>query len=298
MAVVSCAESIGGTGLSGKYGETFTFTRKWKIRVDDPATPKVLISRFPGVYFGAPHPEFSDHRAMEFELSDDDGVGMWWLLVVKYYIPPKENTPDDSTGMPKDLWTATGSTTSIPVFQDNGAANSGTKQTLTNSAGDPIEDLEREASDFGLTLTKCYADTAWSALAMTHSNSVNNGTWNAGAARTWKVAFRGATPKEMTVSGSSNSTKKYWETTWEFAYRADTWDLKPWDVGFNQKVDSSGNPSSVGTKRAAVLGADKKPVKQPVALTMGVAKTAGEKPDALTFRVYPEVSFSSFGTPS
>jgi hypothetical protein len=82
-------------------------------------------------------------------------------------------------------------------------------------------------------------------------------------------------------------------------YRAETWDLSPWNTGFNQRVDSSGNPSAAGTNRAAILGADKKPVKSPVALTAGgVAKPAGEKPDAITFRVYREVSFSTFGDPS
>jgi len=293
MAVISSAEVITGTGLSGKYGESFVFSRKWKIRVDDPKTPKVLISRFPGVFFGAAHPEFGDHKAMEFELADDDGVGMWWLLTVKYYIPPKENTPDSATGMPKDDWRATGSTTSIPVFLDKD------KKGIANSAGDPIEDLEREASDFGLSLTKFYADLSWSSLAQTHSNSVNSSTWNGGAARTWKVAFRGAVKKEMTVSGASNSTKPYWETSWEFVYRAETWDLAPWNTGFNQRVDSTGSPNAAGTSRAAILGADKKPVKSPVALTAGgVAKAAGQAPDSITFRVYPEVSFTAFGTPS
>jgi hypothetical protein len=84
---------------------------------------------------------------------------------------------------------------------------------------------------------------------------------------------------------------------WEFAYREEKWDHKPWDVGFNQLVDSQGNPTASGTQRAAVLGADKKPVKAPVALSSGVAKTPGQKPDALTFRLYRETDFSVFGTP-
>jgi hypothetical protein len=69
-------------------------------------------------------------------------------------------------------------------------------------------------------------------------------------------------------------------------------------VGFNQLVGSDGSPSTSGTKRSAILGADKKAVKSPVALSGGVAKTAGLKPDALTFRCYREESFTPFGTPS
>jgi hypothetical protein len=293
MAVVKVDEVIGGTGLSGKYGESFTFTRKWRIRVDDPKTSKVVISRAPGVVFGAGHPDFADHKAMEFDLSDEDGVGMFWIITVKYYIPPKENTPDDTTGMPKDDWKATGSTTTVPCYKDKD------DNPIVNSAGDPLEGLELEASDAALTLTKCYSDTAWSSIASSQSNTVNSSTWNGYPARTWKVEFRGATKKEMTVSATSGSaTKPYWETSWEFRYRADKWDLAPWDVGFNQLVNSSGTPTSGGTQRAAVLGADKKPVRQPVALSNGVAKTAGQKPDVLNFRAYRETNFSVFGTPS
>jgi len=293
MAVVAVNEVISGTGLSGKYGESFTFTRKWRIRVDDPKTSKVIISRAPGITFGAGHPDFSDHKAMEFDLSDEDGVGMFWMLVVKYYIPPKDNTPDASTGMPKDDWRANGSTNTIPAFTNKDGVS------ICNSAGDPIEGLEIEASDFGLSLTRFYADLSWVAIATSRSNAVNSDTWNGSAARTWKAEFRGAVKKEMTVSASSGSaTLPYWETSWEFRYRADKWDLRPWDVGFNQLVTSTGTPSTSGTLRAAVLGADKKPVKQPVALYQGIAMAAGTLPAALTIRAYKEATFSVFGNPS
>jgi hypothetical protein len=292
MAVVAINEVIGGTGLSGKYGESFVFSRKWRIRVDDPRTSQVIISRAPLVKFNDPHPDFANHKAMEFDLSDEDGVGMFWLLVVKYYIPPKDNTPDETTGLPKDDWRATGSTNTVPAFKDKDGVS------ICNSAGDPLEGLEIEASDFGLTLTRFYADTSWKDIAKTHSNSVNSAYWNTSPERTWKAEFRGAVLKELTVSAYSGaSTKTYWETSWEFRYRAEKWDLSPWDVGFNQLVTSTGSPSSSGTQRASILGADKKPVKQPVALGSGIALAAGTKPSALSFRVYKEAPFSVFGTP-
>ena len=291
MAVVNVDEVIGGTSLSGKYGETFTFTRKWRIRVDNPTTSKVVISRATGVFFGASHPDFANHKAMEFELSDEDGVGMFWMMTVKYYIPPKENTPDPATGMAKDDWKATGSTTSVPAFKDKDGT------ILTNSAKDPLEGLEYEKSDFGLTLTKCVADLSWVAVAVSRSNAVNSDAWNGSAVRTWKAEFRGANKKESTVSGASDSTQVYWETTWEFRYREETWDLAPWDIGFNQLVQSDGTPSMSGTKRSSILGADKKPVKQPVALAGGVALPAGTPPNALALRVYKEQTFSVFGVP-
>lgn len=292
MAVVSCLEVARGTGVSGKYGETFTFTRKWLIRVDAPATSRVTIANAANVRFGDGYPEFTNHKAMEFDLTEESGDGMVWMLVVRYYIPPVEKTPDPTTGMPKDCWSGAGSTTSIPVFKDKD------DNKIVNSAGDPLEGAERESSEFTLTLTKCYADLSWSPIAKSHSNTVNASTWNGSSPRTWKAAFRSANKKEATVSGSDNQTKPYWEVTWEFHYREETWDYRPWDVGFNQLVDSTGAPNGSGSSRAAVLGADKKPVKAPVALSSGVAKAAGSEPDALTFHLYQESDFSVFGAPS
>lgn len=46
-----------------------------------------------------------------------------------------------------------------------------------------------------------------------------------------------------------------------------------------------------GTKRAQIKGQDGKPVRQPVALQNGMAKAAGDPPDALAFEVYEKVDF-------
>jgi hypothetical protein len=227
---------------------------------------------------------------MEFDCTEESGDGMMWSITVRYYIPPVDNTPSPSTGMPVDSWSGSGTTITIPVFEDKDGAK------IVNSAKDPLEGAEKESSEFTLNLTKCYPDLSWSPIAESQSNTVNSSTWNGSEPRTWKVAFKSASKKEAT-SSSADTTKPYWETTWEFSYRKETWDYKPWDVGFNQLVDSSGNPTFDGSQRAAVLGADKKPVKAPVALSYGVAKPAGSAPDSLTFRLYEETDFSVFGTP-
>jgi hypothetical protein len=227
---------------------------------------------------------------MEFDLSEESGDGMVWSVTVKYYIPPAELTPDDATGFPQDCWSASAATTTIPLYKDKDGA------LIVNSAKDPIEGAEREASDFSIVLTKAYSDLTWSSQATQYSNTVNSTTWNGSAPRTVKVAFRSANKKSNT--GGTGESLPYWEVVWEFAYRAETWDFKPWDVGFNQLVSGDGTPTASGTARAAILGADKKPVKSPVALSSGVAKPAGSAPDALTFKLYPEKNFSVFGTPS
>lgn len=281
-----------GTGVSGKYGETFTFTRKFKVRADSPAVTMPEIFNATGVSYGDAHPDFPPCLAMEFDISDADDVGLIWEVAWKYYVPPADNKPDDPLGWPADYWTASGSTSTIAIWKDKDG------NEIVNSAGDPLEGLERESSDFAWQHTKFYANTSWQTAAMACSNSVNNAVWSGGAERTFKCAFKGATKKALALP--SGVELPYWETNWEFLYRADNWDLKVWDVGFAQLVDDEGIPTTSGSKRAVILGQDKKPVRQPVALNNGMAKAAGEPPDELdpAPRVYPEVNFSDyFGAP-
>lgn len=300
MAVVGWRETAKGKKVSGKYGESNTYSRAFLIRVDHPATSEVAICRAPGIVYGAAHPAQPACKAMEFSLDMADDVGLWWTLSVTYYAPPPEAVPDEN-GIPEDSWAASGGTSTGPAFQDRDG------ETIVNSAGDPLEGLERENDDISWTLTKCYTGLGWNSTRLASSNTVNSSSWNGGAAGTWKVNFRSAQKKTIarTETGGSGqapedgtnapdqgseSTLTYWETVWEFRYRAAGWALKPWNVGFNELVSGS---------RQAIVGADGKAVKQPVALTSGgAAKPAGQAPDALAFDVYESSNFSVFGEPS
>lgn len=300
MAVVGWRETAKGSGVSGKFGESNTYKRCFLIRVDHPATSKVAICRAPGVVYGSPHPDQADCKAMDFDLAMSDDVGLWWTLSVSYYMPPPGEVPTEA-GIPEDSWAASGGTSTAPAFEDiDGYA-------IVNSAGDPLEGLERENDDISWTLTKCYYDLSWNSLRLSQSNTVNASAWNSGAAGTWKVNFRGAQKKAVTKttasgtgaapSDGSNAANdgtedklEYWETTWEFRYRSGGWELKPWDVGFNELVSG---------QRQAIVGADGKAVKQPAALNSnGTAKTPGSAPDVLAFEVYGSSNFNVFGNPS
>lgn len=301
MAVVGWRETIRGAKVSGKFGESFTYGRTFLIRVDHPATPITSISRAPGIVFGAPHPAQPACRAMEFECSPADDVGLWWQLSVSYYVP---ETKPDADGIPEDIWAAGGSVSTGPVFEDIAG------EAIANTAGDALEGLERENDDISWTLTKCFNDMSWQLLRVLKSNTVNNATWQGGEPGTWKVNFRGATKKEITTTTQGNQaaavgqaggdaapfdgeegTVTYWETTWEFRYRAGGWALKPWNVGFNQIQDGY---------KVAILDDDGKPVSQPVALTsQGEAQLNNVKPITLEFDIYGSSDFaSSFGEPS
>lgn len=300
MAVVGWRETAKGKKVSGRFGESNTYTRSFLIRVDHPATSEVAICRAPGIVYGAAHPAQPACKAMEFSLDMADDVGLWWTLSVTYYAPPPEAVPDEN-GIPEDSWAASGGTSTGPAFQDIDG------DTIVNSAGDPLEGLEQENDDISWTLTKCYSDMSWNTIRQDQSNTTNAAEWNGAAPGRWKVNFRGAQKKTIATATTgtsgpspndgtnapaegSESTSSYWETTWEFRYRKDGWALKPWDVGFNELVSG---------ERQAIVGADGKAVKQPVALTSaGAAKPAGEAPDALAFDVYDSSNFSVFGEPS
>lgn len=312
MAVVGWREIVKGSGVSGKYGDSNTYTRCFLIRVDHPGTSKVQIASAPGIVYGSPHPDQSNCKAMEFDCQHGDDVGLWWTLTVRYYIPPPETTPEEN-GLPKDCWAANGGTSTGPAYKDV------TGSTIVNSAGDPLEGIERENDDISWTLTKAYEDLEWNTTRLEKSNTVNESTWNDGDPGTWKVNFRGAQKKEITQKtttgggddqgdgtyspATATETKlSYWEVHWEFRYRREGWNAKPWDVGFNQLCDSSGNPSTSGSERRAILGKDGKAVKQPVALASGIAKPAGQAPDIANggdgFEIYEQTSFTVFGEPS
>ncbi len=294
MGVVYCNEVAAGTGASGKFGESLKITRKWTIRVDDPTTSRLAIVNANGVIWGDPHPDNADLRAMEFDLSPADDVGMRWVNTVTYYIPPAQQEPDEN-GAPKSYWEATGGSKVVPCFVDVDG------NTITNSADDPLEGLEREASEWSWSLTKFYFDDDWAADAIACTNTTNQAGWSGGAVDTWKCQFKGAKRRDYTAADGTKSVCV--ETHWEFRYDAEKWILKPWDVGFMEKCDANGVTSATGTFRAAIIGKDNKPVKQPVALMNGVARAVGDPPVVINggngVRVYARSDFGgTFGEPS
>ena len=290
MSVVSCHEVIAGTSASGKFGESIRLTRKWGVRVDNPSTNKGLIVGANGVNWGDAHPDLADCRAMEFEMSNSDDVGMRWTVTVTYYVPPP-NKKVTEEGIPADYWEASGGTSTVPCFE----TADDPPETITNSAGDPLEGLERERSEFGWSLTKFYTDDTWSTDAVTASNTVNDGEWSGCPAKTWKVEFKSAKLREITDT-SDGSAIACVETHWEFRYDAATWMSKPWDVGFMQLTGSG--------ERETIKGADGKAVKQPVALdTDGSALPPGTKPLVINNNegvdIYAQSDFGTlFGNPS
>lgn len=266
---------LDGTSVAGKFGESLQITERWQIRVESPAVNKAdllaYVSQTSGVTWGSAHFEFPALKAMEFDLSPDGKDGLRWTLAVRYYIPPAAKQPKEN-GVPEDVWERSGGTTTVPAFTDKDGV------TICNSAGDPLEGLEKEREESSWTLVKYYTSNASLETDIAaYAGKVNGYPWAGGAVKTWKCYFKGA--KSQSVSKldgvDDGELLKYIESRWEFRYEPTTWKLMPWDVGFMELVSG---------ERRTIVGNDGKPVKQPVGLnTNGTRKSPGTKPDVINY---------------
>ncbi len=295
MAWVTYDRVLRGTGVQGKYGESWTATRRWTIRVDSPLTTEAEIiagvTATMGITFGSAHPAFAALKAMEFECAPETDDGMRWALTIRYYVPPPEKTIQ-ANGIPADFWERSGGTTSVPAFRDSSDV------MITNAAGEPIEGLEKEREESSWTLTKYYTTDALLTADITgYAGRVNSAEWAGGAAKTWKAYFKGAKKTSISrLDGQQDSgTLDFIEGRWEFRYDPGTWKAMPWDVGFMELVSG---------QRKVILGNDQKPVKQPVALNSnGTKRTPGQAPSVIRggagADLYLTANFTTgFGTPS
>lgn len=299
MSVVSCTYQPSKATGSGAFRESHRLSETWMVRVDapPPTTSVMAILTAPAVGYGTPHFTMPSLKAMQWSYAAADSAGMLWAVTIEYYVPIVDVDP--TTGLPMDVWTAKGATVNLPFFRDKDG------NVLKNSAGDPLEGMERELCFLGWSLVRSYVSLAAALSAVKAvNNRTNSDTWPTtsafGLADTWKCSVTGMTKKVIvTQSGATQTAARYWEVAYDIDYREETWHCKPWDMGFSQRVNSSGVPSGTGTNRATILGVEGRPVKQPVALSNGVALSPGTPPVALDFDPYSKAVFATvFGEPS
>lgn len=298
MAVVWYRELPRERSQSGKYGETYVYKRAWLIRVDDPSTSLVDITDAAGVEWLSEHPDDASCKALEFDTKPTDETGLLYTYTVTYQVPPVNNKDaggeEEQPGQMQQLmklpiWSAGSSVVTVPCWKDKDG------EVITNSAGDPLEGLEKEEAELRLSLTQYFpSHTNWASTARTYTNAVNSDTWNGGAPKTWKCQGCSA---QVGSENVGTATLIYWEVTWEFVYREDTWNLKPWDVGFHERCDENQTPSQSGDKRKVITTVTKTPVKSPVALSGGVALPPGSPPEVINsgngVEVYQQQAFGT-----
>lgn len=277
MAVVDSREMFRGRSRQTTYGDVPVYTRVFLVRVDDLNTDLQDISAEPGINWLDAHPENANALLVDSNVQQDGDSPFHYRLTFTYRAA--EDLDEDPMSRPAQF-SFSGSLASAPAFWyfPNGGDNS-TKRVIVNSAGDPIGGLDRDEGEFTVSITINKAPPFDYAKAQSYVGAINSDSWSGGAPKTWKC---------MSITGNRkieevNDTKYlYWETNATLAYRSNGWDLQTWDVGFNQIVG--------GARRKIMAGSE--PVSEPAALSGGVAKTPGQPPDLLTFRIYRMLTFS------
>jgi hypothetical protein len=280
--------------LSGKVQETDAYTRSFLVKASSMGESLIDISNAPGIALKDAHPENEAIKCMEYDVKCVDDSGLLFQVDFKYYAPPPDLQEDDG-GLPapgaiegfgkKPTWSAGSSVTTGPVLKDRDG------DVIKNSAGDPYEDIVKEFAEFRLGVTM-YAWTAseWQGIAYAYTNAINADTWNSGPPGTWKCQGCSAQLVTESLNGTSYTL---WEINWEFAYRADKWNLQLIDIGYAERVDAQGEPSQNGNKRRGIRDPNGKPVPGPVPLDgMGGAAEPGVVVTNI-FEVYQELSFGS-----
>lgn len=264
------------------------------VRVGSSGVDLNTIKQAAGFEIGAGGVGDSICKSISVKASDD--AGLLYEVTASYEPKDKKDGEDPDNPEPGELpamvWSASGSSSTVPCYMDEGGA------IIKNSAGDPVEDLEKEQAEFALTLSIPYATHGqFLAVAKKYVDKCNNGDWNGGAQHTWLCRFRSAQVERK-------SGIVYWAASFEFAYRAETWKLMPWDLGFHEMFggyDQTGNPQDGAGKRRTILGEDGKPIKQPVALNnAGRPLAPGAAPLVINngqgVKVYKEENFgAAFG---
>jgi hypothetical protein len=275
MAVVDSRELFRGRGGSQKYGEVPTYKREFLVRVDTMDTGETLIAQAPGIAMLDAHPDVAEALLNDVSVTQDGDSPFHYRVSLTYGV--LEDADEDPLSRP-DQFNYTGAITSGPAFIHYDAGNN-SPAVIVNSAGDPLEGLEKELAEWRITISGNRADFDKS-LASDYLNTINLDTYSGLAPGTVKCQGISGSRKIELVSGSK---LVYWEVNVELAHRGENWRLKTWDVGFNEIVS---------TERKKILDADGKEVSQPVALSGGVQKSAGQPPDMLTFKIYKEKTFT------
>lgn len=297
MAILWSEEIPKERSASGKFKDGTSYKRAFFVRTDSMTESLVDISNAPGIGFQDEHPDDPSALMKSFDIKPADDSGLLYVVSYDYAKADPGEKPEDpedpenpeepkpgSMEFRPPVWGGASSVVTEPIYKDKDG------EVMTNSAKDPLGPLEAERAEEKLTLTQYYpTHTDWMGLARQFTNAINKDNWNGGTARQWKCQ---GCSKKLNIENKDGETLVYWEITWEFAYRADRWTLKPWDIGFAELVDENGNTgTSQANKRRQIKGQDGKPVRQPVALNGGAAKPAGQAPDALEFYVYSEEDF-------
>jgi hypothetical protein len=276
MSVTAFREIIDGRGASQRFAETVKCKRSFLVTVDDPTTQVTEIADSIGIAWLDPHPEFPAVYVTDIA-AQNDGDPLHYKVEFTYDLIK----PEDRAKLPwqrKDKFSYDGALTSAPCFLHYNDGN-GSPKLIVNSAGDPLEGLQRDEAEWVVNI-EGNRQYFIKSVARQYLNAVNSDAWSECEPGTVKCQRISGKLEIEQVEGQEIT---YWSVSITLAYRETGWATKTWDVGFNQIVSG---------QRRKILDSTEQPVSQPVALSGGAAKAAGSPPDMLTFHVYKRLPFA------
>lgn len=278
MAIVSCREAFRGRSLTGKFGETPTFTRVWLVSVDVADNDLGEISAAPAIPWLDPHPENTNAFLTDMQVQQESDSPFHYRVTGSY----TGLVPEEAVILPWNRpvqYSFSGTLASAPCFwhYPNNNDNS-TKKVIINTAGDPIGGLDRDEGEFSVTITQNVQSPFQYSQAVQYVGAINSDSWSGQAQKTCKCMSINANRKIEDLNGTQYV---YYEVQSVIAYRDTGWDLQTWDVGFNELVN--------GQRKKIMAGSE--PVSEPAALSSGKAKAPGQPPDLLYFRIYRMLPF-------
>lgn len=183
------------------------------------------------------------------------------VMSVRYDAKDDEaGSEGDPTGGDQDAWQRIqiqSADISVPARGWRGLANSkdqpaSTGKPAINSAGDPVDGLEEEASMLRFTYTNTVATNPAFDMLLNYTNKCNFGLINI-----LGIGCNSYTVRCTGFNASYDQKNNVWSVTVELLYNPNGWEIRFYDAGFNEVIDG---------ERVAILDKRGNPVSSPVAL--------------------------------
>lgn len=287
--IVDCREVFRGRSRQANLDGVPQYVRVFLVRTDvvNPKLP--LVAAAPGIAWRETHPDDPNAVLVESSAQQDGDSPFHYKVTYTYrYLDESEKFPWDRAPQ----FTFSGSLASAPAFWHYSENNNTARRIIVNSAGDPLQGLDRDEAEFNVTIQQNVKPPFVLSRAQGYVGSINSTTWSSGAAKTWKCQSISGTRKFESIPNLGPELPPvkvyFWDVSTTLAFRASGWDLQTWDVGFNEIVDG---------KRVKIY-AGSEPVSEPAALDgAGKAKPAGQPPNMLSFRIYPLMDWTNVFPP-
>ncbi len=231
MAVTRCAEHWKGRAGAFEGVTNNTLRRQWLVVTNSSSdTPYAIASYFAatvGIVYLTPHPDANIYTARNMEIDPLEDTPLAYEVTVTYSsVPIKADEEERQAPNPLDrpariTWDSENAQEFTTKDKDGKA--------MLNSAGDPLEPVEKDDIRWIIAITKNFASLpSW---ILSTVNKVNSSQITVSGlalpARSTKVQRLRIGEQQV------DNDIPYYEVTVELAYKPSLWDVKRLDEGFN-----------------------------------------------------------------